>query len=674
MTETPKNKLSRRISRTFLIWLASFLLIALAAGILLFAIDRAPNKYPDIVWSLILGAVGASILVCLLAFIRWLSCWRNLRRTLIGLAILATLVALFYTEEDWRGKHNWAKCEAQLEAQGFVLDWDKFIPPPVPDDQNFYTASTNFLRFKQLSDTNDAELEAVKKISWLRLDPFGTNYNGTRNSKSLFPTFDTSKSGPVIVAKIIVLRGNENALPTGTNTFTVTLNDAEASNQIRERIRDILRSGIGRFTHGVEGFDFSEFQLTSLPLVQIFVRASTPPPIETLNTFCPLDAMAGIGKLQATATTDPNTFDILLTDMRITSAADYLKWSDQFVPAFDDIREALKRPYAVLPGDYSNPALMPIPNFVTLRALAQTLGQRAQCYLLLNEPDKALHELTLIHDVCRILEKPPTGKSETLVEAMINVAIHGLYAAIIAEGMQRHKWQEPQLAALQEQLASINLPLHVFESFQEMPARASRDYEIVPPQRWGQNWGLKTSGPTKTLLWLMPRGWVYQNLVVVLRLEQPLGNGFDPASQTVSPEKFNASMRKIESDLGHHHSPFYYLADISIPNFTKAWQVTTYNQTLVNEAQIACALERYRLAYGQYPDMLDALVPQFVATIPHDIIGGQPLHYRRTDDGKFLLYSVGWNETDDGGQASPSVKSRGIDFTKGDWVWPVTAK
>src|SRR5476649_1309892 len=83
----------------------------------------------------------------------------------------------------------------------------------------------------------------------------------------------------------------------------------------------------------------------------------------------------------------------------------------------------------------------------------------------------------------------------------------------------------------------------------------------------------------------------------------------------------------------------------------------------LNEAQIACALECYHLAHGEYPEMLDALAPQFTEKISRDIIGGQPLHYRRTADGKFLLYSVGWNETDDSGNDG------GSDFAKGDWVW-----
>ena len=55
-------------------------------------------------------------------------------------------------------------------------------------------------------------------------------------------------------------------------------------------------------------------------------------------------------------------------------------------------------------------------------------------------------------------------------------------------------------------------------------------------------------------------------------------------------------------------------------------------------------------------------VYQFIAKLPHDIIGGQPLKYRRTADGQFVLYSIGWNEKDDGGVP-------GKTDTEGDWVW-----
>ncbi|HEY0257762.1 MAG TPA: hypothetical protein VGC39_09995, partial [Candidatus Methylacidiphilales bacterium] len=82
-------------------------------------------------------------------------------------------------------------------------------------------------------------------------------------------------------------------------------------------------------------------------------------------------------------------------------------------------------------------------------------------------------------------------------------------------------------------------------------------------------------------------------------------------------------------------------------------------------------LERYRLAHGSYPESLDALAPAYASEIPHDIFNGEPYHYHANSDGTFILYSVGWNEKDDGGQVvykkdSPTQR----ELKEGDWVWP----
>jgi len=94
----------------------------------------------------------------------------------------------------------------------------------------------------------------------------------------------------------------------------------------------------------------------------------------------------------------------------------------------------------------------------------------------------------------------------------------------------------------------------------------------------------------------------------------------------------------------------------------------------VDLARAAIALERYRLAHREFPESLDVLVPHFVAQVPHDIIGGQPLKYRRTDDGQFILYSVGWNQTDDGGVIGHHANGIAPYFEAGDWVWRYPAK
>jgi hypothetical protein len=101
--------------------------------------------------------------------------------------------------------------------------------------------------------------------------------------------------------------------------------------------------------------------------------------------------------------------------------------------------------------------------------------------------------------------------------------------------------------------------------------------------------------------------------------------------------------------------------------YENAIKRTALSQTYVDEAVVACALERYRLAYGTFPEHLDILVPQFIGRLPHDVINGLPLHYHRAPDGQYVLYSVGWNEVDDGGQIALAGVNQ--NFDEGDWVW-----
>ncbi len=98
-------------------------------------------------------------------------------------------------------------------------------------------------------------------------------------------------------------------------------------------------------------------------------------------------------------------------------------------------------------------------------------------------------------------------------------------------------------------------------------------------------------------------------------------------------------------------------------------QRIAFTQAGLDCAAVACALERCRLSQGKLPDSLDALKPQLIDRLPSDIINGQPLKYRRTADDRFVLYSVGWNETDDGGTMGFSRNGRYLREEQGDWAW-----
>jgi hypothetical protein len=68
---------------------------------------------------------------------RRLFTWKMARRALIVFATLSTLAGVFYAEENFRGKRAWDKYRAELEAQGVQLDMAAFVPPQVPNEDNF---------------------------------------------------------------------------------------------------------------------------------------------------------------------------------------------------------------------------------------------------------------------------------------------------------------------------------------------------------------------------------------------------------------------------------------------------------------------------------------------------------------------------------------------------------
>lgn len=345
------------------------------------------------------------------------------------------------------------------------------------------------------------------------------------------------------------------------------------------------------------------------------------------------------------------------TTANITSEAEavsYLAWSDRFQPDFDLIRDALKRPFAQMDGDYSDPWRVPIQNYVALRALSQVLAQRAKCHFILHQSEAALRELTLLHESCRITESRPFGKPMTMVAAMINAAVVNVYKDSVAEGLRLHALTEAQLATIQKQLADVDLFPFLADAIrhERFMADALIENDLI------KKFESKNA--------YLPHGWFYQNMVLIATWDQQLIDSLDLTDQIIFPKKVNAVQDEIEAI--KHFRPYAFFALIIVPNFTKAFAATAQYQTFADEAQIACALERYRLAKGQYPNALAALKPQFITKIPHDIINGQPLHYRRTEAGKFLLYSVGWNEVDDNGQIEPA-KTNSSANTSGDWVW-----
>lgn len=102
---------------------------------------------------------------------------------------------------------------------------------------------------------------------------------------------------------------------------------------------------------------------------------------------------------------------------------------------------------------------------------------------------------------------------------------------------------------------------------------------------------------------------------------------------------------------------------------------TLLAQTQQQMVLVALALERYRLENQEFPPDLTVLIPKFLEAMPQDHLGGGALRYQPASKGTYLLYSVGNNGQDDGGDAHPDPKEEILPTVSGgrDFVWPLPA-
>src|SRR5580765_2644952 len=86
---------------------------------------------------------GSGSRPCLLGPIGYFLRLSFIGRCLLVLGALLVVVCLFFAEENIRGQRTWEISLRKLKARGVELEWQEFIPTPVPDHQNF--AMTPFL-------------------------------------------------------------------------------------------------------------------------------------------------------------------------------------------------------------------------------------------------------------------------------------------------------------------------------------------------------------------------------------------------------------------------------------------------------------------------------------------------------------------------------------------------
>lgn len=94
--------------------------------------------------------------------------------------------------------------------------------------------------------------------------------------------------------------------------------------------------------------------------------------------------------------------------------------------------------------------------------------------------------------------------------------------------------------------------------------------------------------------------------------------------------------------------PKYVLFDLLLPSVEAAYRAAQDTCQERDAAIVVIALIRFHLHEGSWPETLEALIPKYLSLVPPDRFSGESLKYRIVD-GQPLLYSVGLDRVDDGG-------------------------
>jgi hypothetical protein len=287
------------------------------------------------------------------------------------------------------------------------------------------------------------------------------------------------------------------------------------------------------------------------------------------------------------------------------------------------------------------------PEKDALQRLHLALQIRALAFLALtNANAEAAEDVMTGFDLARLARQIPDTRSVLRTQTMLSRSLQPLW-----EGMVQRRWTAAQLAGFQDKLSQFNL----LADYTNTVHRAVVAHMAVWQENANRKAPRELNGEErlyKEAWFVQPRAWWLENCIDLYRAGEDAIAAVDVAGGHVRIDQSVGDFGGMGLDSETStllQQPWWAGASPSL---------TVFAQTAVNQAIIACALERFRLENGSYPRNLDELIPRYLPSIPNDVVRGHPMFYQTTTNGLFILRSVGPNGIDD-------RNNPGSD----DWLW-----
>jgi hypothetical protein len=318
-----------------------------------------------------------------------------------------------------------------------------------------------------------------------------------------------------------------------------------------------------------------------------------------------------------------------------------------------------------------------LPHDYNIKELAVRLELKACAELAKGDGAKAFDDVMLTLYLADSLTNETMLISYLVRTGCVHAAVQSIW-----EGIAEQRWSDSQLQEMEAQLLHFNLIREI-----EKPLETERAVGVLTidlTKSKGVSYLGRTASTEPTIFdgalgtaldWAIPSGWFAFEKVNYCRLFDTLfTNAFDLSAGTISPRQIASNGNMLGQDFGPDgQTPLTIIcrhrivARLFLPTLPKVLYRAAFAQRAANQAALACALERYHLARGEYPANLDMLSLQWLSNIPLDPISGQLYRYRREVNGRCIIYTVGRDDNDDRGTTGTSQNNR-----TGDWVLGVS--
>jgi hypothetical protein len=358
--------------------------------------------------------------------------------------------------------------------------------------------------------------------------------------------------------------------------------------------------------------------------------------------------------------------------------------------------------------DYSKGPAMLLTHLAPLKRCTQCLSAAAVCELHRGNLDPAAT------NICALLALVQSVQQErTIISQLVRIAMASIAASATWEFLQATNLTDAELAGLQQAWERQEFIESVEGSFlmerasnedtiQKMRASAQTFNQYMTGYGLGGSGGSGGSGDwldglkdvwdhtrEAGAMYMWRSSWSYSDELQMLQADQII-------LETIRTVKTNQFFNPAYSNmvvqlgaLGITNPPDSWLMQLDVPDYrrifsssagavsrTVLWAMSA--EACKRVVITAVALKRYQLKHGNWPETLANLSPEFLPAVPLDPVDGKPLRYRRNDDGTYLLYSIGENGVDDGGDVTPLKTTystvQGWYWQRAcDWVWPQPA-